>query len=64
MCPEGKEVALERDRELIDIACQLADLAERLIVLAEPQEAPADETRWLAGAQAELAELIRSVESG
>jgi hypothetical protein len=52
-----------RAQELANIASGLADLAERLIVLADPVEAPIDdESAWLAGAQAELEELIRSVE--
>jgi hypothetical protein len=52
-----------RERELTDIACGLADLAERLLVLAGHDDARPDE-RWLAGAKAELDALIRSVENG
>jgi hypothetical protein len=54
----------DRGRELVDIATGLADLAERLIVLAEPVEPPPaeDGAAWLAGARAELDALIRTVE--
>jgi hypothetical protein len=54
----------DRRRELTDIACGLADLAERLVVLVEPAEALTPEgLQWLAEAQAELDVFIRSVES-
>jgi hypothetical protein len=46
---------------LADLGCALLAIAEELDV-AEQQQRPVDQERWMRGARKELAELIRGVE--